>query len=84
MFEKFKTNDSIQQNTNVLNQKNENKRIMYEQKCMYEKSLLDKTKKELEDEKQQKLLKKKQLIKENERLMRETERARENKLKVKC
>ena len=70
IFSKMKAQDQIHFNDSVLLQKEQTKKQMHDQQRKYEKSLIDKTNREIEQEKQREMLRKQKVAKENEKLVK--------------
>lgn len=82
-FAKLKIINEIKLNDNLQQQKAKTERALYEQRRIYEKSLLLQTQKELEDEKKQNLLNKMKESEKNGALIFEAEQIKKEKIRLK-
>ena len=84
MFNKQKQADSKKYNDNVLKLKDQSKRVLYEQKRNFERSLLEKAKEDLEIENREKQVRRMKMKEQNDALMKENERIKSERKKLKA
>ena len=84
MFNKQKQADSKKYNDNVLKLKDQSKRVLYEQKRNFERSLLEKAKEDLEIENREKQVRRMKMKEQNDALMKENERMKSERKKLKA
>ena len=84
MFNKQKQADSKKYNDNVLKLKDQSKRVLYEQKRNFERSLLEKAKEDLEIENREKQVRRMKMKEQNDALMKENERMKSDRKKLKA